>query len=206
MLLLIAITAEAIRDYEYIRSLDCLSEGQRDKRQQQFETFFSQTAKSVIEGVEPFTTENYRCLNLSNTRPLSDDLREWLRKHLWVQVSWSNEEKRANNTAYLDGLAPRKLSVGAERLARFLVAMVGALFLLVPMYIMSIHQSLTKNLLTTTAAVLLFATTCSITLRTSNDQTLGATGGYAAVLVVFVGLTLDKSEPIAPVCTCNLAN
>ncbi len=84
---------------------------------------------------------------------------------------------------------PTVLSKKVEAIARFIVALTGALFILVPMYIMSLHQDLTKNLVTTTVAVVLFALVCSLTLRTSNDQTLSATVGYAAVLTVFVGLT-----------------
>ena len=71
-----------------------------------------------------------------------------------------------------------------------MIAFVGALFILVPMYIMSLDNDRNKNLITTTIAVLLFALLCSLTLRASNEQTLGATLSYAAVLMVFVGLTL----------------
>ena len=88
---------------------------------------------------------------------------------------------------------PTKLSPSVVRLARFLVAFAGAFFILVPMYIMVIDQSQTKNLVTTTVAVILFALLCAVTLRTSNDQTLGATVGYAAVLMVFVGLTSERN-------------
>lgn len=84
---------------------------------------------------------------------------------------------------------PTSISPAVERIARFIVAMVGALFILVPVIVMSIDQSKTKSLVTTSAAVLLFAVVCSVSLRTENDQTLGATAGYAAVLTVFVGLT-----------------
>lgn len=54
--------------------------------------------------------------------------------------------------------APERLSKMADRLAGFIVAMSGALFILVPMYTtMALRQSLTKNLITTTVAVVLFA-------------------------------------------------
>jgi hypothetical protein len=67
--------------------------------------------------------------------------------------------------------------------------MVGTLYILVPMCIMALHQNRNKNLITTMIAVVLFALLCSVTRGTSNDQTLGATAGYAAVLTVFIGLT-----------------
>lgn len=69
--------------------------------------------------------------------------------------------------------------------------MFGALFILVPMYVIALGQSQTKSLVTTTVAVVLFAVACSIMFRATNDQTLGSTAAYAyaAVLVVFVVLT-----------------
>ena len=67
--------------------------------------------------------------------------------------------------------------------------MVGALLILVPMYIMALHQNRDKNLITTTVAVVLFTLLYSLALRSSMEQTLAATAGYAAVLTVFVGLT-----------------
>lgn len=69
----------------------------------------------------------------------------------------------------------------------------GALFILVSMYIMALRQNPVKNLNTTTVAVVLFALVCSIPLKLANDQTFSAIFGYAAVLMVFVGLTSTPS-------------
>jgi hypothetical protein len=77
-----------------------------------------------------------------------------------------------------------------EKLARFIIAMFGAISILVPMTIMSFHWSRTEAPITTSIAVALFATCCSLNLNTANDQTLVATAGYAAVFMVFVGLTI----------------
>jgi hypothetical protein len=117
-----------------------------------------------------------------------DEVRDFLRKRLPKSLAWTDAEKEARSELYEDCF-PTELSRFGEVLARFIVAMVGALFVLVPIYIMAIDTSRTKNLVTTTVAVVLFAVVCSIALRTSNDQTLVATAAYAAVLVVFVGLT-----------------
>lgn len=84
------------------------------------------------------------------------------------------------------------LSPLLDRFAGFVVAFTGALFILVPMYIM-VFGNETRNLITTTVAVVLFAILCSIPLRASNEQTLGATVSYAAVLMVFVGLTTKRN-------------
>ena len=162
------------------------------KRRDRCKEYFPETAHSRFPTVRPFETENYRCLpRLSKTalEPFSDEVREFLRIYLPRQLSWTDAEKTASLDFYDDGYAPNDLGPNVDRLARFIVAMVGALFILVPMYIMALHQNRTKNLVTTTIAVVLFALLCSLTLRTSNDQTLGATAGYAAVLTVFVGLT-----------------
>lgn len=161
-------------------------------RKERSQHFFPETAHSDFPDVVPFDTENYRCLprvSKAALEPFSDEIREFLRAYLPVQLSWTDAEKEISPDSYKDKLRPRTLSPNGDRLARFLVAMVGALFILVPMYIMALHQNRNKNLITTTVAVLLFALLCSVTLRTSNDQTLGATAGYAAVLTVFVGLT-----------------
>lgn len=190
--------AEAIRDYQYIKSLDCLSEGQREKRQNESNGYFPFTARSADAKVVAFETENYRVLPRDSQTvltPFSDEVRAFIRFKLPVKWTWTKEERQAKPDLYAAGYAPNTLSPNVDRFARFTIAMAGALFILVPMYIMAIHQNRTKNLVTTTVAVILFALLCSLTLRTSNDQTLGATAGYAAVLTVFVGLTSTPSTP-----------
>lgn len=152
-------------------------------------TAFPVTASSPYPDIVPFRTENYRCLSRVEAHQTLDEVREFLRIRGPRALTWSREEKRARSDLYTAGYAPQKLSPAADVFARFVVAMVGALFILVPMYIMSLNQNRTKNLVTTTIAVVLFTIVCSITLRTTNDQTLGSTAAYAAVLVVFVGLT-----------------
>jgi hypothetical protein len=54
---------------------------------------------------------------------------------------------------------------------------------------MALHQDLTNNLFPTTIAVVLFVLVCSIPLKLTSDQIFVSTFGYAAVLMVFVGLT-----------------
>lgn len=117
-----------------------------------------------------------------------------LRTYLPKWISWSKEEKDSRKELYEEGAwKPERLSDAADRLARFIVAMGGALFILVPMYVMALGQNPTKNLITTTVAVMLFALICSVPLKLANDQIFSATVGYAAVLMVFVGLTSAPS-------------
>jgi hypothetical protein len=106
---------------------------------------------------------------------------------MWM--TYSKEEKELLPSNFKSNYIPRDVSPAMEKLARFIIAMFGAVSILVPMIIMSFHRSRGKALITTSVAVVLFACCCSLTLRTANDQTLAATAGYATVLMVFVGLT-----------------
>ncbi|EPE07102.1 hypothetical protein F503_07753 [Ophiostoma piceae UAMH 11346] len=72
--------------------------------------------------------------------------------------------------------------------ARVLFAVVGSLFLLAPMWIMVLHNTLWTGLATTTAFVSVFAFLAAWRLTTTNEV-IGATAAYTAVLVVFVGVS-----------------
>lgn len=154
-----------------------------------------ETAASNFADVDAFQTENYRRLHQIKEALIMDGVREMVASYLPKQISWSQEEKSTRKELYKEGIyKPEKLSATADRLARFIVAMGGALFILVPMYIMALHQNLTKNLVTTTVAVVLFVLVCSIPLKLANDQIFSSTFGYAAVLMVFVGLTSSPQQ------------
>jgi hypothetical protein len=101
----------------------------------------------------------------------------------------SKEEKKGLRSDFESNYRPRDVSSTMEKLAHFIIALFGAVSILAQTIIMSFHKSKTKALVTTSVAVVLFACCCSLTLRTANDQTLAATAGYAAILMVFVGLT-----------------
>ncbi|KAK3656370.1 hypothetical protein LTR56_003072 [Elasticomyces elasticus] len=183
--------ADAIRDYQLIHSLDTLSPNKQKLRTAECMTFFPETGKSDFPDIKAFESANYRCVaQHSSNNETVDSVRTFLREYLPSSFTWTEEEKQAQKERLDENTyMPKQLARKAEILARFIVAMFGALFILVPMYIMALSTNRTKNLVTTTVAVLLFAIVCSLTLRASNDQTLGATAAYAAVLVVFVGLS-----------------
>jgi hypothetical protein len=63
------------------------------------------------------------------------------------------------------------------------------------MLIMIFNQSLTKSLITTSVAVILFALVVSLVFETDNKDTITATATYAAALVVFVGTSATASGP-----------
>jgi len=189
-----ALAAEAARDLQTIRSLDFLTSSEQERLLMRTVRYFPNTATSILPDVDPFETENYRRLKPADQKVVFDGVREFLRRCLPSWISWTEDEKISRKDFYDKGdHAPERLSNAADRLARFILAMGGALFILVPMYIMALRQNAVKNLITTTVAVVLFALVCSIPLKLANDQMLSATVGYAAVLMVFVGLTSTPS-------------
>ncbi|KAF1968628.1 hypothetical protein BU23DRAFT_259844 [Bimuria novae-zelandiae CBS 107.79] len=71
-------------------------------------------------------------------------------------------------------------------LQRTLMAVLGGLFLIVPMLIMVLHNSKVTSLVTTSVFVFVFGLVVSFFLEKPMDV-LSVTAAYAAVLVVFVG-------------------
>ncbi|KAI1411432.1 hypothetical protein F5Y13DRAFT_200996 [Hypoxylon sp. FL1857] len=83
---------------------------------------------------------------------------------------------------------PRSEATFKSFTARIWVAAVGGLFLIVPMWIMVLHKTLWTGLATTTAFVAAFGLLMAYVLSES-IHVLSSSAAYAAVLVVFVGLT-----------------
>lgn len=75
---------------------------------------------------------------------------------------------------------------------RLLLAAIGGALLVGPMWLMMLRDELYTRLITTTVCVAFLAFLASWRLDKS-DQVLQATAAYAAVLVVFVGLTNSSS-------------
>jgi hypothetical protein len=89
---------------------------------------------------------------------------------------------------YVKKKPPAEISPFVDGLARFTIAFVSGASLIIPMVVMSLNKSLTKSLVTTSIAVLILAGFLSFVIRAPNAETIIATAGYAAVLVVFVGV------------------
>jgi uncharacterized membrane protein YfcA len=123
----------------------------------------------------------------------SDPLRNFLENHLPKKLTWAAAEIERRDNEYLDGLPPDQVSSFIDRLARFIIAFVGGASLVVLMLVMSLNQNETKSLVTTSVAVVLFAVAMSILFHASNSEILAATATYAAVLVVFVGKSLNPA-------------
>lgn len=88
-------------------------------------------------------------------------------------------------------LLSESISPFVDKLARFIVAFIGGVSLVVPMLIMCLPTAnRTKRLITVSLAVTIFAALMSLGIRATNPETLVATATYAAVLVVFVGTSI----------------
>jgi hypothetical protein len=92
-------------------------------------------------------------------------------------------------------LPPRSLVLSSivDHTARFLLALIGGSFLLVPIIVMNFVDSQNMRLVVASVFVLAFSLFLSFLSRASNQEILGGSAAYAAVLVVFVGSALSSS-------------
>ena len=77
----------------------------------------------------------------------------------------------------------------AEIITRFLVAILAGSFLVIPMIALSHQSSNETHLITVSICIVIFSLLVSLVSRASNEQTMAASAGYAAVLVVFLSNT-----------------
>jgi hypothetical protein len=129
----------------------------------------------------------YRDFTGSRTAPSSDPIKDWLRRHMPRRLTWTKAEIKRREMDYICQMDPEELSPFVDRFGRAIIAIGGGATLLVPMIVMSIHPSLTKSLITVSAAVVLFAILLSQLFAAAYSDILTITTAYAAVLVVFVG-------------------
>jgi len=76
---------------------------------------------------------------------------------------------------------------------RLLMAIVGALFLVAPMWLMVLHNTMWTSLASTSVFVIVFGVLVAWHLE-DKEKVLASTAAYAAVLVVFVGLNVESSS------------
>jgi hypothetical protein len=89
---------------------------------------------------------------------------------------------------------PTKISPFADHLARFVLGGIGGGFLLVPVIVMTFVLNQNWRLVISSIFVLGFATFISIFSRASNQEVLVGSAAYAAVLVVFLGVTTTSGQ------------
>ena len=90
----------------------------------------------------------------------------------------------------------RHISPAVDTLARVIFAFTGGLFLLAPMAIMSYMHKKEYIIVVTVAFTVLVSIMLGLISKATNQELLGATAAYAAVLVVFVGNAIQfEAEP-----------
>ena len=77
----------------------------------------------------------------------------------------------------------------AELITRFVVAILAGAFLVIPLIILSHQSSSNTHLITVSVCIVVFSFIVSLASKASNEQTMAASAGYAAVLVVFIANT-----------------
>ncbi|KAI1765173.1 hypothetical protein GGR53DRAFT_284152 [Hypoxylon sp. FL1150] len=178
--------ATAIRDYRFLKGQKSLSKTEVRDRKLLLERFF----QSEEDFNDPFSS-HYAYFQDAEAR--IDPLRDAFMKRLPSRLTWSHEERRQRKREYMDGKAPKEVSHFVDQAVRFVVAISGGLFLVVPMVVMTIQPSVLKSLITVSTFVLLFALILAFAVKVSNVETLISTATYAAVLVVFVGTSTGNN-------------
>ena len=74
----------------------------------------------------------------------------------------------------------------AEIITRFVVAILASAFLVVPLVVLSHQSNQESHLITVSVSIVVFSILVSMVSKASNEQTMAASAGYAAVLVVFI--------------------
>ncbi|KAK4446885.1 hypothetical protein QBC34DRAFT_410549 [Podospora aff. communis PSN243] len=174
----------AIRDYEYLARLTPITGSQADRGRLDLERVFCSDEYQ-------FTPEatSYRRFADPTLLP-SDNLRDMLKRNLPRSVAYTKHEIHDRTNEYFSGQPPEQVSPFVDRLARFLVAFLGGAMLVVPMMVMRLPEvTVVKSLITVSISVLVFSGALSVLFRASNTETMVATATYAAVLVVFVGVS-----------------
>lgn len=181
--------ATAIRNYQYLKGKMGLDKDEaRDRKLRLHEHFFSSA-----DVIDPWDSHYSYCEDIERRDAEIDPLRQALIRYLSSPLTYSRHERQERAKEFSDGLLAREVSEFVDRLARFIIAITGGLFLVVPMIIMTLRPSETKSLVTVSVGVVIFALILAFGIRVSNVETLVSTATYAAVLVVFVGTSSGAS-------------
>ncbi|KAI7610661.1 glutamine synthetase/guanido kinase, partial [Hortaea werneckii] len=85
-----------------------------------------------------------------------------------------------------------EVTLKRQRLERFAMASFGGLLIIVPMLIMANVPGKVASLVTSCVAITIFAALVTLVTKLGPHEVLASVAAYAAVLVVFVGLSLEK--------------
>lgn len=183
--------ATAIKNYGSLRNLSVLSGYQTQQKRNTLEVFFNDL--STLES-QPLRS-HYYYISTPGPAPAAalNPISNFLRRKLPPFLSYSDVEKRQRRSSYANCEPPEDISPFVDWLARFTVAVIPGIALVVPMAIMLFHSSRVKGLVTIIIAILLISF-CMVTfMQASLGRTLASTAtytaAYAAVLVVFLGIS-----------------
>ncbi|KAF4632824.1 hypothetical protein G7Y89_g5301 [Cudoniella acicularis] len=181
--------SQAIRNYNLLRELKPLDQGSTEERKNLLKTSFP-SLTSQCRWTKPFESHYYA---LKDNKANIDNLRKALRLLLPRHLTYSHGERLRRSREFEEGEPPHEISAVVDRASRLIVALVGGAFLIVPMLIMAINPGQTKSLVTASVSTLFFSCAVSLGFNSSNNEALVSTATYAAVLVVFVGITTTNS-------------
>jgi VIT1/CCC1 family predicted Fe2+/Mn2+ transporter len=179
--------ATAIRDYRFLRTKKSLARKDMNRRRLLLQRFF----QSEVGHGDLFYS-HYSYFEEADVK--IDALRASLMKTLPAWLTYSQNEREERKNEYGEGRPPKEVSAFVDRLVRFLISIVGGLFLVVPMLIMALNPSEKKSLITVSASVFLFVMALSFGVNVTNVESLVPTATYAAVLVVFVGTSSGGND------------
>ncbi|KAG2026289.1 hypothetical protein GB937_001797 [Aspergillus fischeri] len=173
----------AIRNYQYLKNKKPVETREVRRRKLLLQRYFQARVNESFHS-------HYCYFRDADER--IDPLRGALMRYLPAWLAFSREERISREREYSEGKPPKEVSAVVDRLTRFLLALIGGIFLVVPMVIMILDPSQTKSLVTVSICVTFFALVLALGVRVSNVETLISTATYAAVLVVFVGANQNR--------------
>jgi hypothetical protein len=127
------------------------------------------------------------------TRSRTDPFQRWLHRYLRALRYWSLSRKSRNDTEGQEPLARnahrwsyQDTILIADIIGRVTTALLTAVFLIVPLAILSHHSSKDVQLIVVTVWVFVLSFLVSLFLKVSSFEMMAISSAYAAVLSVFV--------------------
>jgi len=140
-------------------------------------------------------------VDIDATSPSSDPFRRFLSNHLPEVLTAEDREQQEWHAQFgrmgLQPVPTRMVPAGGpifDAIARFLVALIGGALLMAPIIAMSFVDSQNMRLVIASIFVVGFSIILSFVTSASNQEIIGGSAAYAAVIVVFVGSALSTSS------------
>jgi hypothetical protein len=185
-------TVVAMQDLEYIY-IHLQSNEQQD---------WESAEKIRNELMPTFKTHQYRgwTFGFQENTTAALRLKNILKRILPFSWTWTAEERKQygiQEAKQAKHQLPEQDTVAVHTIASFILSLCSGATIIVPMIIMSFQPGQTKSLVTTSVAVLLFGFVLSAVIRIKSSDIFLATATYAAVLVVFVGISGTASGGVS---------